>query len=153
MREAQYILRKTASFGLAQGSVRSFSDLGVTFDQSGAISFDFTAFNSLSGEQIDDSFDFFADETGLGAIVASTDAFSDDVTGLAQLQINQFDRTDSRIEDQILNLRERILVMQQSYQAKLQAADSLLASFESQQSIIGASIDSLNLVLYGKREG
>jgi hypothetical protein len=43
--------------------------------------------------------------------------------------------------------------MQVSMSLKLQQADVLLAQLESQQSMIGASVAGLNLVLYGKNEG
>jgi hypothetical protein len=36
--------------------------------------------------------------------------------------------------------------------SKLQIADTMLASLESQQRVLDASLQSLNLVLYGKKE-
>lgn len=153
VREAQDILRKVSSFSLGSGSVKAWADLGVTFASTGTISFDSTAFNGLSETKLQDAFKFFEADTGLGSLESKTKAFSEDVTGLADLQLAQYDRTDTRISDQIANLEERINVLQQSYQAKLQAADVLLASFESQKNIITASVDSLNLVLYGKQNG
>jgi flagellar hook-associated protein 2 len=153
VREAQDILRRISSFGLADGTVKNWSDLGVDFDSSGAISFDATAFNTLSDTKLQDGFAFFADTTGLGELSKNTAAFSAEVTGLAALQLAQYDRTDSRLDEQILVLEERINLMRQNYLEKLQAADALLGAFESQQKVISASVDSLNLILYGKQEG
>jgi flagellar hook-associated protein 2 len=153
VRETQDILRKISSFGLGEGTVKNWSDLGVEFASSGAISFDTTKFNTLSDTEVRDSFAFFADTTGLGQYSKSTSAFSDEVTGLAALQVAQYDRTDSRLAEQIVVLEERVNLMRQNYLAKLQAADALLGSFESQQKVITASVDSLNLVLYGKKDG
>ncbi len=153
VRETQDILRRVSSFSLAQGSVKNWSDLGVSFASNGSISFDSAKFNTLNEGQLRDSFAFFADTTGLGQLSRATATFSEDVTGLAALQIAQYDRTDSRLADQIVVLEERINLMREPYLQKLQAADALLGSFESQQRIIGASVDSLNLVLFGKREG
>jgi flagellar hook-associated protein 2 len=153
VREAQDILRKTSSFSIAEGSVKNFSDLGITFATNGAVSFEFTQFNSLSETELRDSFEFFKDTTGLGSLSEATDGFSEEVTGLAEIQVAQYDKTDDRLAEQIFKLEDRINLIRESYLQKLQAADALLGRFESQSNIIGASVDSLNLVLYGKREG
>jgi flagellar hook-associated protein 2 len=153
IREAQDALRRVSSFGLSSGSVKSLADVGVTFDSTGVLTFDSTAFNSLSSTAIQDAFSFFKTTTGLGTEAARLDSFTDSVTGLAQVQLNQYTTTDSRLSDQISILEERINAIQISYQQRLQAADALLGRIESQQTIITASIDSLNLLLYGKREG
>ncbi|MCX6609694.1 MAG: flagellar filament capping protein FliD [Acidobacteria bacterium] len=153
VREAQDILRKTSSFSIAEGSVKNYSDIGITFAANGAVSFDFTQFNSLNETKLRDSFAFFKDTTGLGSLAEATDGFSEDVTGLAQIQVAQYDKTDDRLNQQISKLEERINLIRESYLQKLQAADSLLGRFDTQKNIIGASVDSLNLVLYGKRDG
>jgi flagellar hook-associated protein 2 len=153
VREAQEALRRVSSFGLSSGSVKSLADVGVTFDSTGVLSFDSTAFNSLSSTAIQDAFGFFKTSTGLGSEALRLDSFTDSVTGLAQVQLNQYTTTDSRLSSQISVLEERINAIQISYQQRLQAADALLGQIESQQTIITASIDSLNLLLYGKREG
>ena len=153
VREAQDILRKTSSFNLGEGTVKNWSDLGVSFSSSGTISFDFAAFNTLNESKLRDSFSFFKDTTGLGALSGKTAGYSSDVTGLAQLQLSQYDRTDSRLTGQISKLEERINLLRETYLQKLQAADALLGAFESQKNLITASVSSLNLVLYGKQNG
>jgi flagellar hook-associated protein 2 len=146
VREAQDILRKASSFGIAEGTVKNWSDFG-------AVSFDVSAFNSLNETKLRDSFAFFKETTGLGSLADATDGFSEDVTGLAEIQVAQYDRTDSRLSEQISKLEDRINLIRDSYMQKLQAADALLGRFDSQKSIIGASVDSLNLVLYGRQNG
>lgn len=153
IREAQDALRRVSSFGLASGSIKSLADVGVKFDSTGVLSFDSTAFNSLSSTAIQDAFSFFKTSTGLGSEVSRLDSFTDSVTGLAKVQLNQYTTTDSRLNNQISVLEERINAIQISYQQRLQAADALLGQIESQKTIVSASIDSLNLLLYGKREG
>lgn len=153
VREAQDILRKVSSFGLGAGSVKNWSDLGVNFSTAGQISFEVGMFNALSQTQLQDSFSFFKDTTGLGALSKSTDGFSQDVTGLASIQIDQYGKTDSRLTEQIAKLEDRISVLRQTYLQKLQVADALLGNFESQRNVVSASIDGLNLVLYGKQNG
>ncbi len=151
VREAQEILRKSSGFGLGAGLIKNWSDLGVSFEQSGAITLDSAIFNALSEAQITDSFNFFGGTTGLGSLTSRSDGFTDAINGMAKLQINQYDRTDSRLTNQISSLEDRIEVLRSNYLQKLQVADALLGNLESQKNIVGASIDSLNLVLYGKR--
>lgn len=153
VREAQDILRKVSSFGLGEGTVKNWSDLGVNFSTGGQVSFEAGTFNSLNGNQLRDSFSFFKDTTGLGGLSKLTDGFSQDVTGLAEIQLNQYEKTDSRLTEQITKLDERINLLRQTYLQKLQAADALLGKFESQKHVVSASIDGLNLVLYGKQNG
>ncbi len=153
VREAQDILRKVSSFGLGAGSVKNWSDLGVNFSTAGQISFEVGIFNTLSQTQLQDSFSFFKDTTGLGSLSKSTDGFSQDVSGLAAIQIDQYGKTDSRLTEQIAKLEDRISVLRQTYLQKLQTADALLGNFESQRNVVSASLDGLNLVLYGKRNG
>lgn len=153
VREAQDILRKVSSFGLGEGTVKNWSDLGVNFSSAGQVSFEVGTFNGLSGTQLRDSFAFFKDTTGLGSLSRSTDGFSQDVTGLAGIQLNQYEKTDSRLTEQIAKLEDRINLLRQTYLQKLQAADALLGNFDSQKKIVSASIDGLNLVLFGKQNG
>jgi flagellar hook-associated protein 2 len=151
VREAQDIMRRVSSFGVASGTVKGWADLGVTFDSAGTMQFDFSTFNALSETKVRDGFAFLKNDTGLGSLRPIVDRFTDAVTGLADLQLAQFDRTDKRLSEQIAKLEDRISILQASYQAKLQQADTLLASFESQGKVIGAAVESLNLVLFGKK--
>lgn len=152
VREAQDYLRSAASFGLAEGNLRSLADLGVTFQQTGEATFDESVFSALSTDDLEDIFTFFGEETGLGQLAERVEGFTNPVNGLAALAISQYDRSDIRLDQQIADLTERISLTRASYLEKLQAADALLGQLENQQSIVDASIESLNLVLLGKRD-
>ncbi|WP_031497384.1 flagellar filament capping protein FliD [Bryobacter aggregatus] len=153
VREASEILRRISSFSIASGTVKNWSDLGVRFDSTGTISFDTSTFQALSDSSISDAFSFFKDTTGLGALTSRTDSFTDAVKGLAKMQLDQYDKTDTRLNSQISAMEDRVRLLTTSYQAKLQAADALLGNLASQKNIVSASIQSLNLVLYGKNQG
>ena len=62
-----------------------------------------------------------------------------------------FPLTDDRITEQITVLSARLAESQSYLAAKLHAADALLASLQSQQSMLTATIDSLNYSLYGTK--
>lgn len=153
VREAQDALRRISSSSLSSGGIKSLADAGISFESTGILSFDSTLFNSLGSASIQDAFQFFNTVSGLGKEVARLDSFTDSVTGLAQVQLSQYTTTDSRLSSQISTLEDRINDIQLAYQQRLQAADALLGRIESQKTVINASIDSLNLLLYGKREG
>jgi flagellar hook-associated protein 2 len=153
LREVAGALREVASYHSSSGSVQSLIDLGVEFDAQGKASFNQTTFDTLSDTHIQDAFTFLGSETsGLGALAGKFTQLSDPVTGLIKVEQDQYDKTDKALTDQVAILTERVSVLRLSVTAKLQAADSLLAGLESQRSVLDASIQSLNLTLYGKNE-
>ena len=95
----------------------------------------------------------FKTQPGWAALTRRTDSFTDSVNGLAKLQLDQYDKTGTRLTTQISTLEERVDLLRTTYMAKLQAADALLGSLASQKNIIKGSVDSLNLVLYGRSTG
>lgn len=134
------------------GTVQSLADVGVTFDAAGKINFDASKFASLSETQVSGAFHFFGSATtGFGALASKFTQLSDPVSGLIKAQLDGYDATDKRLQDNIATLTERINAMQKGISIKLQTADALLARLQSQQNTITASIQSLNFSLYGKQ--
>lgn len=132
------------------GSVKSLADLGIELDRTGTMSFNEDTFSALSSTNIDDAFSLLGDTTGFGGLAAKFNSLSDPVTGLIKLQQNQYDTTDKRLQSQIDELSTRITNMQAALASKLEVADQLLASLDTQQTMLTANIDSLNYTLYGK---
>jgi flagellar hook-associated protein 2 len=152
VREIQNSLRHVASYQGA-GDIANLADLGITFDQAGTMSFDSAAVYSMSDTDFEASLDYFGNATeGFGALAARFDQITAPVTGLISTQQNQYDVTDARLTDQIESLAERIDYMQRTTSLKLQQADVLLAQLESQQTMIEASLEGLNLVSFGRNE-
>lgn len=152
IRETQDKLRGLASYTGASGSVKGLADLGIEFDSGGVATLNQTTFNNLSDSQISDAFNFLGSTTdGFGGLAAGLVNISDSATGLAKIQLDNYDAADRRLSDQIATLTGRASEMQKSLAARLQAADALLASLQSQQSIVTAQINSLNYTLYGKQ--
>lgn len=153
VREVQDRLRGVTNYS-GTGSVKSLADLGIEFDSKGVASFKSPIFNSLSDTQIESAFSFLGTEqTGFGGFGAKLREISDSVTGLAQLQIEKYDETQKRLDQQIGVMTGRIDDMKKTLSAKLQAADTILASLQSQQLVLDASLQSLNMTLYGRRDG
>ncbi len=153
VREVAGALRQVASYRSSSGTVQGLADLGIEFDSQGKASFNQTTFDTLSETNIQDAFTLLGSESsGLGALASKFTQLSDPVIGLIKVEQDQYDKTDKALTDQVAILTERVSVLRLSVTAKLQAADALLAGLESQQRVLDASIQSLNVTLYGKNE-
>ena len=134
------------------GAVQSLADVGVDLDKTGKMTFNALKFYSLPSANVVDAYGFFKSTgTGFGALAQGLDAIADPLTGMIRTQQNLYDTADLRITSQIRTLTERINNMQNTLQLKLQQADALLSGLQSQQALIKASYDSVNLSLFGKQ--
>lgn len=148
------ILRQLTSYRSGSGSVQSLGDLGIEFSSSGWASFNSTTFDALPEAQVSEGFSVLGSATqGVGHFSAALKQFSDPVGGLLKLEQAGLDRTDRTLQSQIQTLNDRITIMQASLTQRLQLTDALLGTLESQQRQVAASIQGLNVVLYGKNTG
>ncbi|MFM2125454.1 MAG: flagellar hook-associated protein 2 [Acidobacteriota bacterium] len=147
-------LRQISAQRLTSGSVKGLADLGVTFDSTGTMKFDSSVVDGFTSTQLDDAFTFLADSSeGLGRFADSLRQISDPITGLIKVEQDGLDRVDRSLQDQIAKLTDRLAVMRRGLSLRLQQADTLLAALESQQNTVKASLQGLNVVLYGKQQG
>ncbi|HEY3742195.1 MAG TPA: flagellar filament capping protein FliD, partial [Bryobacteraceae bacterium] len=149
------ILRQIASYRApgtpSSNSIQSLADLGLTFDATGQASFDPSVLSGLNETQVSSAFNFIGTATsGFGAVGNSIDQLSDPVTGLIQAQQASYTATDTRLKTQINNLQTRINTLQTTTQQRLATMDTLIANLQSQQSVLTASIQSINLALFGQ---
>ena len=145
-RQAMFSLMNSSGSG---SSVQNLSDLGIELDNSGVMSFNSTTFSALSSGQITDAFGFLGSAAGPTAMQSQLTQLSDATTGTIKAQEDQWDATDKRITSQVSDLTDRINAMQATLQSKLQVADSLLASLASTQSMLTASIQSMDFTSFG----
>lgn len=152
VREVQSRLRSVAAYTSA-GSIKGLADLGVEFDSDGVATLNEDTIDNLSDAQLSDAFTFLGSSTtGFAAQAKQLTSISDAVTGLAKIQLDKYDETDKRISAQVAEMSLRVTNLQKTLVARLQVADSILAGLQSQQTLIDASIQSLNYSLYGKQE-
>lgn len=150
VREIQSVLREVTGFS-GSGGIKSLSDLGLGFDSTSKLTFDAAKFATLSDTQVRDGLDFVSNsETGLGSLSRKVTGISDPVTGLIQAELNQYTATGLELDKRLSGLNERVALLQSGLAQRLQAADSLLASLESQQTVLTSSITSLSYTLFGK---
>jgi len=150
--QLQTMLNQIAAYTNIGGGIQSLADLGVDFNSdTGQLSFDQTTFDSLSQSQIQQAFQFLGSSTtGFGAFANQLSGFSDPVTGLIQAEITGEKKTDSDLQSQIANLENQVRAMQTSLTQQFENADALQQELENQQSTLSASLNGLNLVLYGR---
>ena len=132
-------------------SIQSLAALGVTFDPQGHASFDPANLNGFNDAQLSSAFSFIGTNSkGFASLANNLQQLSDPVSGLIKVQQDSYERSDTNLKTQIFSLQDRINVMQAATQSRLQKMDALLASLQSQQQVITASIQSVNLALFGK---
>ena len=156
IRQLQQTMQHAISyFSSGSGSVESLSDLGVTFNGiDGTLTFDSTKVSGMGSSQLTDALKFLGSTTtGLGAFSQSFDQFGNSVTGLIQTEISSDTASDATLQTHIDSTTAQINLMQQNLAKQIEASDALESAYESQQTELTASLQGLDLVLYGKALG
>ncbi|MBI5085912.1 MAG: flagellar filament capping protein FliD [Acidobacteria bacterium] len=136
------------------GAVRYLAELGIQLDTSGQMSLSTATVNGMSSSQLDDAMAFLGSAaSNVSSLAGRFYELSDPLNGLIRAQLDSYDATDLRLGQQVTAITDRVNAMQASLMARLQAADSLLARLESQHSVLDATIESLNTVTNGRRQG
>jgi di/tripeptidase len=135
--------------------VQSLSDLGVTFSGiNGALTYDPTKVSGMSSLQLTDALHYLGSSTsGLGGFSQNFDQFGNSVTGLIQTEITSDTTSDANFQKHIAATTSQINSMQQDLAKQIEASDALESAYESQQTELSASLQGLDLVLYGKAVG
>jgi flagellar hook-associated protein 2 len=140
-------LRDLSGFTGGSGSAQNLTDLGLTFDKTGHLSFDQTAFDSVSSAHPGDVSAFLGSPSTGGFLKIATDTLNgleDPVTGtlgttLASAQ-TAIDKQNQKIADE----QARIDTITKSLTAQIDAADALIASLEQQSSYFTSLFASMN---------
>lgn len=150
VREIQSVLREVTGFS-GSGDIKSLSALGLGFDSTSKLTFNSATFGALSDAQVRAGLDFVGtSDTGLGSLSRKVTGISDPVTGLIQAELNQYTASGLDLDKRVSDLNERVTLLQSGLALRLQSADALLASLESQQTVLTSSITSLSYTLFGK---
>ncbi len=138
-------------FASSTSTVRSLSDLGITFDTTGQMSLDPTAVAGFSSTQMSDAFKFFGSaNTGFAAFANNFTQISDPISGSIQNDENGIDTDNTNLASQISTLQARATPTHNANSLRLEAADALVAQLESSQNTLNAEIQSINYVNYGR---
>jgi len=133
-------------------SIHSLSDMGVTFNDTGQMSFSTSTFNALSDNQIADAYTFLgSSSSGFAALAGNFTQLSDPVSGVIETQVSGYETEETSLQDQVTTAEAYVTQVQQTATQQMEAADALVAELQQQQTDVDASIQSVNYVLYGRQ--
>jgi flagellar hook-associated protein 2 len=134
------------------GSINNLVNLGVGIDKTTLqMTLDQPTFSALSDSQIAASLQLLGTSTtGIGGLAQAFNSITDPLTGTIQEQESQWTTTNTNLTDQINTKNTQNQAREQTLNRLLQAADATSAELASQQSILTASINSLDFTSYGK---
>jgi flagellar capping protein FliD len=137
------------------GSIGSLADLGLTFgDTTGQITFDPSVVAGLSDSQLQDAFTFLGSATtGFGSLSGVFTQLGDPVTGVIVQQEAADDTQNTNLTDQINTLTTQIATFQANLTARLTTADEAVSELQNQLTSVNATLQGLDVVLYGKQVG
>lgn len=131
-------------------SIHSLADLGISFSDTGQMSFDQTTFSGLSDSQISDALNFLGSPTSGFALLANNfTQLTDPISGLIETQQAGLTSENTQITNHITSLNEQVSLVQSTETAELQAADAEVAELESEQTTLTATIQSVDFVDFG----
>ena len=140
-------LRSLGGFTSGSGAIQNLTDLGLTFDKAGKLSFDQATFESASAAHPSDVAAFLGSSTTSGFLKSAADALNgleDPFSGIlattktgAQTAI---DHQNQRIEDE----QSRIDALTKDLTGRMAAADALIASLEQQVNYFKTLFGSIN---------
>ena len=149
IRAVQGDLRSLTGFQGA-GTIKNFSDLGLELSNTGELSLNTTKLNGLSASAIDSAFTFVGSSvSGLGSLNSKFTQLSDPINGLIKIQQDQYNVTNARLSNDLAAIADKVTLLQTVTTQKLQAADSLLARLDSQQSVLTGVLLGVTNSLYG----
>jgi len=149
--ELSQVLRQVSGYR-DEATGMDLAALGISLDTSGKMTVDTSVTALMTTDQLNTALGFLGSGgTGLSSLAETLADYTDMTSGTIQMRLDTYTTSDSRLSDQIDAINERVSAMQSTLVAKLQAADTLLASLESQKSMLTATIDSLNMVTNGKK--
>ncbi len=136
----------------SSSSIHSLSDLGVTFNETGQMSFSSNTFNSLSETQLSDAYKFIgSSNSGFAALASNFTQLSDPVTGTIEAEVSGDESEVTSLQSQISTAEAYVNQVQQTATQQMEAADALVAELQQEQTDLDASIQSVNYVLYGRQ--
>lgn len=128
----------------------NLANLGIEIGDNGQMTFNQTTFDSLSSSQISSALSLLGSSTtGIGGLQQDFAALTDPTTGSITEQEQQWQSQVTALQNQISDMSTQVQDMEQTLNSQLQAADASVAELSSQQSILTASITSLDYTAYG----
>ena len=135
--EVSNALQSIANYAGSSGSVTSLAAMGVTFDQTGHLSFDSSTFYQAVASSPSTVMNFLGSETGSGFLQSANNALksvSDPITGMLAQANSSLATEVSNISTQISDDQAKVSQLQSTLTSQMAAADAMIASLEGQVS-------------------
>jgi flagellar hook-associated protein 2 len=140
-------LRTLGGFAGGSGAVQNLTDLGLTFDKTGKLSFDQTVFESAAAAHPSEVAGFLGSSTTSGFLKTAADTLNglgDPISGVLETTKagaqTAIDHQNRRIADE----QSRIDALTKDLTGRMAAADALIASLEQQVSYFTTLFGSMN---------
>jgi flagellar hook-associated protein 2 len=140
-------LRNMSGFTGGAGSVQNLTDLGLTFDKAGKLSFNQTTFNNAAAAHSSDVAAFLGSPSTGGFLKAATDilnSLEDPATGTIQATRDSAQKAINNQYLRISDAQDRLDALTTSLTARISAADALIASLEQQANYFTTLFASIN---------
>jgi flagellar hook-associated protein 2 len=119
----------------SSGAISSLSNLGISLQATGQLTFDQAAFNAASPSTISQVLGSIASSTGfLGAASGTLNSVTDPVTGVFAAESSSLQAEIKSDNTQIANDQARVAALQTTLQAQLSKADAAIAALQQQYS-------------------
>ena len=128
------IFRYTAT----SGSISNLTQLGITSNKDGTLSFDPSVVSGLSATQIAGALSFLGNSSS-GFLQVATDSlnvFTDSDKGIIAAQSHSLQAQNQRDQDRIDALQKRLDLLQESLVDKMAKADALIAALEQKNKFL-----------------
>jgi len=145
--ELSQSLRDLAGFTGGSGSAQNLTDLGLTFDKTGKLSFDAAVFQTVSSAHGSDVRAFLGSPSTGGFLKAATDILNgleDSQNGDIATSRNSAQTAIDNQNRKIADEQARIDILQKNLIARMSAADALIASLEQQVTYFNTLFASMN---------
>jgi flagellar hook-associated protein 2 len=132
-------LQSLGGYSSGSGGINSLASLGVTYTQTGQLSFDASAFNTAASGQVQSLTDFLGDTSSGGFLQFANNTLTsvtDPTTGLIPNASSSLQSQISSDNTQITNDQQQVSDLQTSLTAQLSASDALVASLEQNYNLV-----------------
>jgi flagellar hook-associated protein 2 len=136
-------LREITQYTATSGDASSIADLGLTLSSNGQLSFDSSTFDSASCSAVEG---FLGSASGSGFLQAATNALDsvlDPTDGSLTVEQNTTSNEITQENTAISNENQSLTNLQNNLNQQMSAADTLIASLESEKSYYTSLFDSM----------
>jgi flagellar hook-associated protein 2 len=128
-------LRDLTNYSGGTGSIQNLTDLGLTFDQTGQLSFDSSKFANAANTNPNAVSSFLGAANGSGFLNAATNVLNgltDSTNGLFQAAEGTISQQVNADNQRITATQNSVTTLQNQMVAQMSAADTLIATLQSQ---------------------